>query len=368
MKYCVLQNLNYLAPYPGNIANSIWTLDARLKEIDIDTIYIFPAEAQELYWVKEMTAKNIIVYFRAPDDFFADAMLYNQIIKKHNVKIIHTHFWSIKNCMSLRIAKLMNPGTHLVLHHRNHYFTSHGRLKEAVKRFLIKSSAHIGCSEEVGKDLIRQNFPKDICYGVNNAIFFSRLDEYENVNLADYKIESDSKVFLMFGFDYHRKGVDLVIDALKDIAPRNNISLCIIFAAYEKNGIENIKNTLGELPDWIKILPSTDKIASYYNIADAFISASREEGLCNAVVESAYCNCQVIVSNIPGHTTSIPAIKIFENENVEELKEKISEVLNESPEARQKNNAIQKKYVMEKCSMDNLCNSIIKIYNKIIKI
>ena len=120
----------------------------------------------------------------------------------------------------------------------------------------------------------------------------------------------------MFGFDYYRKGVDIVLDAFDKLTDKyNNIQLGIVFAANKESGLANIKNRFGEIPSWLTVLPPSENISEYYAESRAFISASREEGFCYAIAEAAYCCCQSIISNIPGHRTDIPMIKVFENGN-----------------------------------------------------
>jgi glycosyltransferase involved in cell wall biosynthesis len=54
---------------------------------------------------------------------------------------------------------------------------------------------------------------------------------------------------------------------------------------------------------------------------DCFISPSREEAFGYAVAEAAYCDCQVVASNVPGQNTmiDIPGIIWIETENIKDL-------------------------------------------------
>ena len=65
----------------------------------------------------------------------------------------------------------------------------------------------IGCSESVTNS-IKRDFPKIDVRCVNNAISFSRLDEYEVIGL-DQGIS-----VMMFGADFERKGVDITYKSI----------------------------------------------------------------------------------------------------------------------------------------------------------
>ena len=79
--------------------------------------------------------------------------------------------------------------------------------------------------------------------------------------------------------------------------------------------LENIIKDFGTIPKFVKFLDPIDDIATYYNKADVFLSASREEGLCYSVIEAAYCKTKIVASNISGVLTNIPGEILFESED-----------------------------------------------------
>ena len=44
--------------------NSIFALEKDLQKQGVGTVYVFPEQAAERYWVKEMIARGAIVYFK----------------------------------------------------------------------------------------------------------------------------------------------------------------------------------------------------------------------------------------------------------------------------------------------------------------
>lgn len=354
MGFSVIQNLNYAAPYKGNLMSSIFDLENKLKKRGVITIYIFPDTARNIDWICEMIKERKHVYFK-PKSFWGQLVIFNKLIKKYNVEIVHTHFWCIPDMLSIRLLKLKNSHLKSIIHHHNHYVPSQSHLKEKIKRIILKSDANIACSADVADNLSHNNFINVM--KVENAIDFSRL--------SDKKRKNNTSMFLLFGFDYYRKGVDIVLDAFDNLVDKYSLQLGIVFAANKENGLSKIKNRFGKIPNWLVVLPPSENISEYYTESKAFISASREEGFCYSIAEAAYCYCQSIISSIPGHRTDIPLIKIFESENVGELTALIERVLHEDEEEVNKINSLQREYVIEKYDLSAWSNGIILAYKQL---
>ena len=113
----ILQNLNYAAPYPGNLMRSLWALENKCK-YKYSIIYLFPKSAKDLYWVNEMIERGCRVYFKSDDKSdFSDVIL--SIVNKYNVKIIHTHFYSIVEYKIMH--KVLDADVKLVLHQHGRF-------------------------------------------------------------------------------------------------------------------------------------------------------------------------------------------------------------------------------------------------------
>src|SRR5437879_9500126 len=99
-----------------------------------------------------------------------------------------------------------------------------------------------------------------------------------------------------------------------------DISLLLSLSINREVIESKIRERFEQVPQWLTILDPRDDIASYYKLSDYFISASREEGFCNALVEAAYCGRPIITSDIPGpQSLNIPHTYKFTSENVAEL-------------------------------------------------
>lgn len=355
MKKYVVQNLNFAAPYAGNLMNSIFALEKECKKNNIEFIYVFPVIAKDIYWVQEMIDNGKIVYFKPTKKMMC---LWKKIIKKYKPAIIHTHFHNLKDSITIRILKLRYLNIRTILHLHSYYFESPNKMKEKIKRIVFKSDMYIPCSEALEQQLKKLKFPNVCC--VENAIDYRRLEEYVVLERSDYGIEEVATVFLMFGHDFDIKGVDIAIRATEMYVKDHNAVLAVVAAGNRQNFEKKLKNLFANLPDWLKILPPREDVASYYNMADIFISASRHEGFCYALPEAAYSGCRIIFSDIPGqnHAKNIPNSVAFDSENIISL----YEAMNTSKEAVDVK--VQKEYVLSRYDLSLWCKKIILAYKR----
>jgi glycosyltransferase involved in cell wall biosynthesis len=135
-----------------------------------------------------------------------------------------------------------------------------------------------------------------------NAIAFERLDAFDTGARASLGLPGGAKLALMFGYDYEGKGVDLAVEAVRLLREHvgSPVFLGIVLSSRTEEVRSRIRAQLGvdHLPDWIRLLPPREDVATYYHMADVFLSPSRQEGFCYALVEAAYCLTPVLASEI----------------------------------------------------------------------
>jgi glycosyltransferase involved in cell wall biosynthesis len=361
----VLQVMDYAASYRGNFIESLDCLDRKLKETGARLIYVFPPRARTnaaAHWISKMAESGSITYFLT-GTISNDIRMLRHMIREHRIRIVHTHFQNWRTDFAVYFASI-GANVQLVRHVHNHYpeeTTLQGLLKKSLLELILRRSVFIGVSSSVC-DGIRRVFPKHRCHAIDNAIQFNRLDDSVELNRSNYGIPERSVVCFMMGFDFWRKGVDLVLDAV--IALRESTDVRLIIAGSSNldkvHGI--IRNQLRERPDWVIAVPPRNDVASYYRMADIFISASREEGFCYAVVEAAYCERMIVASRIPAQgDLQIPYVFWFEPGNARDLKAKLRDALDckgrYAPQLRAAKSAAERTY-----SIQNWTTKIIDIY------
>jgi glycosyltransferase involved in cell wall biosynthesis len=360
----------YSAPYKGNFISSIQGLETKIKTEGIDMVYLFQIrEMPDRQWIKELIAEGKNVYFlsgRSTKDF---SLIYD-IMKKHNIGIIHTHFTGIKYHFLFNIVrKLFSRRIYLICHLHNHYTK-----KNLIRRSIIKVASsidlYIGCSQSVAEHHRRvYHIDRNKITFVPNGIDFSRLDNFVQLDRTDLSINEKTRIFLMFGFDYYRKGVDLALEAFDQIKKEGGeVCLLISISSNKDFVLEKIKERFNSLPDWIKILEPRDDIATYYHFSDAFLSPSRSEGFCYSLVEAAYCEIPLIASKIPDQNyLYIPTFFEFPSEDVLALKEQIRAVLSLQQERKMEIGKIQKDFVLKTFDLKLWTAQVYSIYHSFFK-
>lgn len=360
----ILQFLKFSAPYPGNFMQSLIKLDEVAKKAGVDTVYLFCTDTSHVAWMQAFMKDHENVYFLS-GSYFKDLSLVKRILKQHQVKYVHTHFTTAKHNSLIKVANLSYGAKLFTINHLHNHQPAEGTLKALVKNLLTHTDLYIGCSQSVGEDY-KKTHPQhsNKTTFVTNGIEFTRLDANVKLDKKDFQIPVDAKIFLMFGFDYHRKGVDVLLEAMKNLRTKGeDVYLMISLSRNKEKLTETIKQNFGELPSWLKIVEAREDVGTYFKFADCFVSASREEGLATSLVEAVYCGCPIITSNIPGpNSLGIPHTYLFESEDVAGLQKQMEAVMALSDADIKNITAEQKDYAVKNFGIDIWAEKIFAIY------
>lgn len=314
----ILHICNYSAPYRGNFINSLVALE---KYQDVKNIFLFPyhahnSGAQE--WIDRINTTECCAYIQEKSMIKKFFQL-RKIIKKHNVDCIMRHFSDLKIDF---IVKLLFKSKKVVRFFHCSY-RPQKKLMHKIRCFLWNKNIMVGVSEFVANEL-KSVLPKQNIVAIHNAIDFERL------SAIDAFCRSDKIVLTMMGWDQKGKGVDLALKATERLLNKYDVILQII-AAKNQNKIEDfIIETLGKNVSWTVVLSPTNNIGTYYGATDIFLSPSRAEAFSYAVVEAAYCENAIVASRVDGQAElKIDGAYWFENENVDDLAEKLEKAINE---------------------------------------
>lgn len=350
---------NYAAPYRGNFIPSLEAIAHHLPK-GSKVYYAFPAVGKSIPWLQELAKQHHVEFLQS--SFYGKRPCLQslsqliKLIRDEHIDIVHTHFiegninlWLLKRCTKVRFVANLH----------NHYIPS-GRLW-AWRAWLFRNTNDcvIGDSPSVSESAYAIQVKRDKVVTILNSIQFSRLDEYRLLNWRN----SAQYALLMFGYPWYRKGVDVVARAVHKLRKEGKlIDLYIAQSGGVEATNEGIKQSLGFLPDWVKNLPPTEQLADYYNSADIFISAGREEGLSYSPIEAAYCQCDVICSDIPGNPTDIPTIGLYSVEDVDELATLIKSRLDIANAEKSQFKQQQRDYVYSHYNVEDWAEEIIKTY------
>lgn len=326
----ILHIANYEAAYRGNFVQSLDLLSDRMEEEKVKSYYIFPKQKDEnapaMGWMRELLARKRITGWLS-GNISKDAALIRKVIKKRNISIIHTHFISMRHYLSVRLAAQFT-GVRIIMHFHNHSMEAFG-IKRRLRRKIYDNCEMIACSESVFQNLLR-DYPDNRKYSIDNGVDYSRFDQNKTAGRDEYSLKDNSSVCLIFGFDFYRKGVDLALKALQQLNEKGADYELLISLSKNFEYVENeINNILGDLPDWVHVIKARSDVEALYNLADVFLSPSREEGLPYSVLEAAYFNCTVVTSDISAQVNiDVPYKVVHESESVEALADAVEAALN----------------------------------------
>lgn len=161
------------------------------------------------------------------------------------------------------------------------------------------------------------------------------------------------------------KGVHYLIDAYKQL--KTDKKLVIVGdSAFTDNYVSKIKRLASNDESIIFTGYQSGKmLQELFSNAYAFAHPSESEGLPMAVLEAATYGLPVIASDIPAHKELMQSWGlIFENKNIEELKEKLEYLLKNSEEAA-KIGKEGRKYVLENYSWEEIVSETKNLYYKL---
>ena len=344
---------DYAAPYGGNFLESLMALETQIVKQGGKVIYLFPEKAKDIKWIKRYQTKGRMIKF-LPDSLTSRFHEMKSILKAEQITIVHSHFTLPKTQVLVKLFCKLERLL-LVQHFHNHFEVNGTLLKKVLITWAFKGNQNIGCSYSVTESIPYKK-KRTVC----NAINYKRLDVYDE----NYKFSGATEkttIFLMFGFDYKRKGVDLAIWALDKLKDKYPLKLKIVVSVKEEAVKEQMEAEFGKVPEWVEIMPPREDVATYYKAADVFLSPSREEGLCYSVLEAIYCDDVVICSNIKGHPLDVPNLLIFDSEKVNDLIKKCESTLIENKKREMKRS---KEYVIKEYSLSNWVSNILDSYKE----
>ncbi len=352
----VLHLTDYGAPYEGNFIASLRALEAVLAARGRDMLYVFPPRARKSDWARRMQAEHDNVFFSPEKGFFAYARALRRLLRMHSVDIVHVHFihyreklaalWACATC-GHRVAT--------VCHLHNHLVIPNSFVRSLPQRFYIAMVRRFLCaSRSVAAHLLADGAPQSKVVVTENAIAFARLDAGGPLHRAALSLPSHAKIVMMFGYNYHVKGVDLAVEAVRRLREDGrDVVLAIVLASRREEVARAIRGQLdvSELPAWIVLLPPRADVGAYYRLADVFVSPSRQEGFCYALVEAAYCETPVAASAIDAQRDlALPPDSFFAPEDAQSLADKLGERLLAGRDAAAL--AAAKRRVVESYSLD----------------
>ena len=295
----------YGGPYRGSFIPMLEAVarEARHRDYPPATM-IFAEAARERPWVPALAAVANLEFFdpgasRGGLTQATMGMLAAAVGARPGPAVIHTHFAAFDVPAALMRLRLPR-------HHLGVFWHEHGpilddpgvRLRNAIRYATVGRLVNgmLCVSPELRAELRARQAPADRLLDFPNAIdtdvFRPPTAQQRAAARRGLGVADDARVVLHFGWDWERKGGDLLLAAAALLAGERDVVVLTVLA-------EGAALPSGA-PANVRGLPPTDDVSRLFAAADVFLSASRAEGaLPLAALEALACGLPIVVSDIP---------------------------------------------------------------------
>jgi L-malate glycosyltransferase len=339
MKVLIVSNMypSEQKPYSGIFVLNQYNFLKEILKVDV-----------ELFAMKRtFTSKigSILKYIKAFCSFT------KHYFKKYDV--IHVHYFYPLIILAV-FYKVVRPKTKIVVTFHGSDITNfmNGRISKFIfKKILSKCNIIISVGQDLSDTILNKLGRKSdyvLSAGVDNNVF--------------YKLKDISKKydFIFVGSFIKRKGVDLLIKAIKEINNKS-IKFCFVGSGEFNNQILDLKKEFN-----VEVLHNKNQqdLRVLYNESRFFIIPSRDEPFGLVATEAMFCGTPAIVSNSGGLKAQVTNKNngfVFENESMNQLIDtiKIAYSLNENDYQVMAFNALNSNKIH---SLENICKEMINIY------
>lgn len=330
IKVCyVISSLSNQGP-PNVLYNIIRFVD--FDKFDVSIITMVPEQATSRFnEFKEMPIKIVQMSPNKIQNPISMYLTLRKEVKKLDPDILHTHCprsMFLVPLLSKKYKKVetvhIYPGIQQIVM----YGSIKGKITIALSHFFTKKmDLPIACSESVAQAYWDEQHYEMISIPNGCSLPIWNEDKEEKANLRkSMKLNQDLKYFIFIGRFSKEKKPDMIIKAFEEMnLPR--IGLILL-------GDGNMYDDLKKHECEKILLPGfKSNVYDYLKAADYYISASDIEGLANTLLESMTVGLPCVLSNIPSHREVLAKAEqtigyTFDNEDIEDLKRAITEVLN----------------------------------------
>ena len=354
----ILQVCTYAAAYEGNFIKSLYALEKALGKKGHEVYYAFPNQAAEINWCRQLQKRTKVFFLplRYSRVNPQATKVLKKVVNENDIDIIHSHFENYD--ISCKKAAAKNTKVFWHLH------DPIVKARRPHKNMIVKMQySHYGkgvvllsVCDYYKNVAIKLGFDPKSAKTILNGIDLDRIT-------YPYPEKEREYDFLTFGWDYRRKGVDLILNVLTRLQ-KEGYSFSLLLNTNEQ-ALPMINNYFdGALPNWLTIGEHVEDVNTLFCNASTFVQASRRETFCYAVCEAAYAGMDVISSDISGleWAHNVPSIEFFDNENEEQLYALLKKRLDKKQDLPKTVIEESREVIKEKYSVDVWVDQIINAY------
>lgn len=373
----VVHLAQYAAPYLGNFVKSLMLLEERLAKSGSSMVYVFPLQARDCVWFEGFASEHEVSLIQPGKSGVAAI---EAVIKKYKGNVlIHTHFEGYDEavCKAVRRSGYDIP---VVWHLHDHLSYQPNILKALYQRWCffrhyylstLRSRVYtIGVSQEVDAFVHRFGGRFKGSIVLPNGIDISRI-----YKTKDWTFEDDGiRRFVCLGGRNIQKRMDIALEAFKMLYDSGRLKpgeamLRVVIGTDSRDVFSRVFGSDAALPQWLEPIEQDEDIVRVFDGTDCFISAAQHETFSYAVCEATLYGLAVIQSDIPGTMWNAgnPSVKLFKSLDANDLADKIEDFISIDRHKLAEDTAITAARNGARYTLDAWCDSVLKIYEEIVK-
>ena len=308
----VLQVCAYGAAYAGNFIASLEALETSLSDRGIRTIYAFVGRAGDQQWCKKIEQRTKVYYLpEAKARILPETYrIFRRIYRENDISIVHSHF----ELYDVPATVMAKPGTKIFWHlHDPIQISKQSRSRRILTKtqysIVGKRANLLSVAEEYRKTVVGLGFPEKQTVTVVNGLDLNRVAPLDDNRDPVYD-------FLTFGWDFHRKGGDVILEACRRLSAEG-YDFRLLFNGNALTWPKLEEYMKGEKPAWLELGQPVENINELFAVSRVFIQASRRETFSYAVCEAAFAGLPVISTDIAGleWAHDLPTVEFVANED-----------------------------------------------------
>ncbi len=363
----VMFAVNYKGANEGSFIRALTALGEELERSGGKAVYLLPSKCKKHAWAKKIISAGNNVYFFSDSfsGFFKNIRTIKKIIKSFKIDIIHSFFATKRLNLAISFACSGNKNIDHIIQ-LNQPLKDKITLREKLALMLHEPELYIAESDTVKNSVTIQGKK---AVRILNSVDFSRLEAVDaDFNRESLHIDPGMKTLFVFGPGIRDKGIDFIIDMIREYDADRRLILLIAVKDAGKAEKE-IEDIFGEMPEFIRLLPERNDIATYFNISDIYILPKYTQGSPYTMIESAYLGVPIIYCDGENkNELGIPWSVNIEYGSKKELYNAVCGIIEEEENDAAQMSLDAKEYVINNYSLGQWVYEIIDTYKNIYKI
>lgn len=242
------------------------------------------------------------------------------------------------------------------------FYNKYGIIGRLFIRILKIADAFVAISDEIKEGLLTEGYKQNRVWQIPNFVDLS-------VFFQTHRNQSNSKTVIFSGALDRRKGIEILLEALKEVSESvPDVRLIILGDGLMRDALKAKANDLG-IGGIVTFKGQVENVSDYLRNAGLFVLPSYQEGLPNSLLEAMACGLPVIASKIGGVVDVVEDGKsgiLFEPGDVSRLASAMIKLLNDN-ELRMRLGKEARKRIVDSFSIDRIADEYISLYERLLK-